>query len=79
VIATIVDTEALWEAVAAAFVAGVGVTILFALAILGASRFAEANREGQRFAATMFGSLTVLGLIATAAAVVIGMAVMADK
>ena len=50
VIATIVDTTALWETVVAAFVAGVGTTIVFSLAILGATRFAEANRDGQRFA-----------------------------
>ena len=49
-IATIVDTEALWETVVAAFVAGVGTTIVFSLAILGATRFAEANREGNGFA-----------------------------
>ena len=47
VIATIVDTKALWETVVAAFVAGVGTTIVFSLAILGATRFTDASREGQ--------------------------------
>ena len=46
-IATIVDTKALWQTVVAAFVAGVGTTFVFSLAILGATRFAEANREGR--------------------------------
>ena len=41
-IATIVDTKALWETVVAAFVAGVGTTIIFSFAILGATKFAEA-------------------------------------
>jgi hypothetical protein len=79
VIATIVDTKALLETVVAAFVAGVGTTIVFSLAILGASRFAEASREGQRFAATMFGALTVIGLLATAAAITVGVIVMTSK
>ena len=75
-IATIVDTKALWETVAAAFVAGVGTTIVFSLAILGATRFAEANREGRGGVAAMFGALAVLGLAATIAAIVIGVVVM---
>jgi hypothetical protein len=79
VIATIVDTTALWETVVAAFVAGVGTTIVFSLAILGASRFAEANREDQRFAAAMFAALTVIGLLATAAAITVGVIVMTSK
>jgi hypothetical protein len=79
VIATIVDTKALWETVVAAFVAGVGTTIIFSLAILGAAKFAEANRDGQRVAATMFGALMVLGLLATAAAITFGVIVMTSK
>ncbi len=78
-IATIVDTKALWETVAAAFVAGVGTTIVFSLAILGATRFSEANREGERFQATIFGALGVIGLLATVAAVVAAVIVMTSK
>lgn len=78
-IATIVDTQALWETVAGAFVAGVGTTIVFSLAILGTSRFSDANREGQRFQATVFGALAVLGLLATAAAIVAAVVVMTSK
>jgi len=79
VIATIVDTKALWETVVAAFAAGVGTTIVFSLAILGATRFAEANREGRGGVAAMFGALAVLGLAATIAAIVIGVVVMTSK
>ncbi len=78
-IATIVDTKALWETVAAAFVAGVGTTIVFSLAILGATRFAEANREGRALHATLFGVLTAFGLLATVAAIVFGVVVMTSK
>ena len=44
-LATLVDTGALLKTVAAAFVAGVGVTLIFSLAILGAARFAELSRD----------------------------------
>jgi hypothetical protein len=79
VIATIVDTKALWETVAAAFVAGVGTTIVFSLAILGTTRFTEATRDGQRFQAGIFGALGILGLLATIAAVVAAVIVMTSK
>ena len=78
-IATIVDTQALWQTVVAAFVAGVGTTLVFSLALLGASRLAEANRAGHRAQATLFGALMILGLLATAAAVVAGVIVMTTK
>jgi hypothetical protein len=78
-IATIVDTEALWQTIAAAFVAGVGTTIVFSLAILGATRFSEANREGHRVHAAVFGALSVIGLLATVAAIVVGVIVMTTK
>jgi hypothetical protein len=79
VIATIVDTQALWQTVAGAFVAGVGTTIVFSLAILGGARWSEANREGDRLQATMFGVLMVVGLLATAAAITVGVVVMTSK
>jgi hypothetical protein len=78
-IATIVDTTALWQTVAAAFVAGVGTTIVFSLAILGATRFSEATRDGRRLHATAFGALMVFGLLATAGAIVVGVIVMTTK
>ncbi len=46
-IATVVDTRALWETVVASLVAGVGVTLVFSIALLGAARFAEHRREGR--------------------------------
>jgi hypothetical protein len=76
VIATVVDTSALWQTVVGAFVAGVGTTIAFSLAILGAARFAEANREGRGLETALFGTLALLGLLATGAAIVSGIIVM---
>jgi hypothetical protein len=77
--ATIVDTQALWSTVAAAFIAGVGVTFIFSLAILGAARLAELSRDGRPIAAAAFGVLAVVSLGAAAAAIVIGIIVMTSK
>jgi len=79
VLATIVDTEALLKTIVASAVAGVGVTLIFSLAILGASRFADLNRDGRPVAAVAFGVLAVVALAAAAAAVTIGIIVMTRK
>jgi hypothetical protein len=78
-LATIVDTSALWQTIVAAFVAGVGTTLVFSLAILGVARLAEANRQGRSFQASVFAALALLGLLATAAAIVFGVIVMTTK
>jgi hypothetical protein len=78
-LATLVDTTALWETVVAAFVAGVGTTVVFSFAILGIARLAEANRQGRSLEAVLFGALATLGLLATAAAIVFGVIVMTTK
>ena len=78
-LATLVDTGALLKTVAVAFVAGVGVTLVFSLAILGATRFAELNRDGRPVVAASFGALAIVALAAAAAAVTIGIIVMTRK
>jgi hypothetical protein len=78
-IATVVDTRALWQTVLAAFVAGVGTTLVFSLAILGIARFAELSREGRVLESTLFGVLAALSLLATGAAIVFGVIVMTAK
>jgi hypothetical protein len=77
--ATIVDIDALWETVVGATVAGIGTTFVFSLAILGAARFAEANRDGRTVEAGLFGALALFGLMATGTAIVIGVLVMTSK
>jgi hypothetical protein len=78
-LATVVDTSALWQTIVAALVAGLGTTLVFSIAILGAARFSEANREGRGGQAAMFGALAALGLLATIAVVVVGVIVMTTK
>jgi hypothetical protein len=79
VIATIVDTTALWQTVVAAFTAGVGTTVVVSLAILGAVRFADANRDGKAVQAAFFGTLAVVGALATIGAAVVAVIVMTSK
>jgi hypothetical protein len=78
-IATIVDTEALLETCLAALVAGVGVALTFSLAILGATGFAEASRDGRTGSAAAFAVLGVAGFLATAAAIVAAIIVMTSE
>lgn len=77
--AAAVDVTALWRTVVAALVAGLGVTLIFSLAILGASRFAEHSRAGHSLAAAAFGALALLATAAFLAAIAIGIVVMTSK
>ena len=75
VLASVVDGEALRATVIASIVAGVGVTIVFSFAILGAALFGDARRQGRTLAAVGAATLMALGvggaLVATAFGVVV--------
>lgn len=77
--AVIVETKELLEAVVASTIAGVGVTVVFSVAIWGVARFAELNRAERPLAAGAAGALAGLALTATLAAVVFGIVVMTGK
>jgi hypothetical protein len=62
-----------------ALVAGVGVTVLYSLVILGVTRAAGARREGRSVEATAYGALMVVSLAAFAAAVAFGVSIMLEK
>jgi hypothetical protein len=78
-IATIVDTQALLDTVIASVVAGVATTVIFSLAILGAVRFSDANRDGRHVEAAFFGVLAAAGTLATIGAAVVAVIVMTSK
>lgn len=78
-LATIVDTDALLQTIAAAFVAGVGAMIIVSLAILGSVRFADASRDGRTVEAILFGALALIGTLATVASAVLAVIVMTQK
>ncbi len=77
--ATIVEGRELLETVIASVVAGVGVTVVFSLAIWGVARFADLSRAERPLAAGAAAFAAGLALIATGAAVVIGIVAMTSK
>ena len=77
--ATIVDTQALLETVLYSLLAGVGVTLIFSIAIFATARFAELGREGRTPPALAFGTLAVVAIIAFCAAITLGIIVMTTK
>jgi len=78
-IATIVEGKELLETVVYSVVAGVGITVVFSIAIWGVGRFADLNREERSLAAGAAVAVAGLALAVTAAAVVIGIVVMTSK
>jgi hypothetical protein len=65
--------------VVAAFVAGIGVTSVFALSVLGATRLADMRKEGRSVAAGTYAVVTIVGFAACVAAVVLGIVEMTRK
>lgn len=78
-LATIVHTDELLSTVAAALVAGIGVTFAFSVGIWGAGQFVELSRNERPVAAAAAGVVGALALAAVAAALAIGIFVMTDK
>ena len=78
-LAVVVETKELLQTIAASVVAGVGITFVFSIAIWGAARFVELSRNERPVAAGAAATLGGLALVATLAAVVVGMLVMMSK
>ena len=76
----VVDWGKLGQVVLYSLGAGIGVALCFSLAILGATRFAEARRgTGGSGPAVAYAVLAATGLAVTVGAVVVGIIVMASK
>jgi hypothetical protein len=75
----LVETEELLETALYASLAGIGLALVFSLAIWGATRFADLSRDERPAAAGAAAALTTVALIACLAGVVIGIVVMAQK
>ena len=76
---SVVDGDALLKVLWSSLLAGIGVTAVFAVAILGGTRAADASRTGRPAAAAVFGALALAALAAVGAAVVLGIVVMTQK
>jgi hypothetical protein len=77
--AVVVETKDLLETVAASLIAGVGVTVIFSIAIWGAARFADLNRDERPLAAGAAAVVAALALVLTFASVAFGIVVMTRK
>jgi lysylphosphatidylglycerol synthetase-like protein (DUF2156 family) len=77
--AALVETKELLQTVAASVIAGLGITVVFSIAVYGATRFADLSRDQRPAAATAAAVLAGVALAACLAAVVIGVIVMTSK
>jgi hypothetical protein len=77
--AVIVETKELLSTVAAATIAGIGITTVFSIAIWGAAKFVDLSSEERPLAAGAAAVLGLLALAATLGAVVTGIVVMTSK
>ena len=75
-IATVVHTEELLSTVAAAVVAGIGVTFAFSVGIWGAGQFIELSRNERPVAAAAAGVVGGLAMALVAAALIVAIIVM---
>ena len=75
-IGSIVDWGELGKTVAAAVIAGIGITAAFAVAILGSAQFLERRRHDEVAAAAGAAILAIAGLAVCAAGIVFGLIVM---
>jgi hypothetical protein len=76
VIGAVVNGGDLVEVMWSSFAAGLGVTVAYGVAILGASRAADHSRDGRLVRATAYGALAVVSVAAVLAAIVVGIVVM---
>jgi hypothetical protein len=79
VVAEIVDGGALLNMLWASLVAGIGVTLIFSIAIHGTARAIEAGRDGRPAEAAIFGVVGAVALAAVLGGVVLGVIVMLQK
>ena len=77
--AVVVETKELLHTVISSLIAGVGVTVVFSIAIWGAARFVDLSRSERPVAAGAAGAVSALALAVTAAAIVLGIVVMTSK
>ncbi|HUC06656.1 MAG TPA: hypothetical protein VMR96_01085 [Solirubrobacterales bacterium] len=77
--AVVVETKELLQTVIASVVAGVGITVVFSVAIWGVARFADLSRNERPIAAGAAATLAALAGLVTLAAVAFGIAIMSSK
>jgi hypothetical protein len=79
IVAKIIDGHAAWQAIWTATVSGVGITIVFSLAVLGATRSTDMRRGDQPGQAALYGVLALIAFAATLGAVVYAITLITTK
>ena len=77
--ATVVDTHLLLKMAYTSVIAGVGVSLVFSIAVVGVVRAGDMRREQRSAAAAAYGVLGAIGLVLTAALIVYGLILLARK
>jgi hypothetical protein len=78
-LATIVDIDALWKILLAAFAVGVGVTAIFGEGAIASTRIPAARREGRSGDLLVNGVVIVLAGLACIGAIAVGFLAMMHK
>lgn len=76
---SVVDWGQLLEVVEAGLIAGVGISVVFSLVILGTVRAAEAQQQSRTGALIGYGLLALVAVAACLAAVAFGVSTMLSK
>jgi hypothetical protein len=71
--------DALLKMAYSSLLAGVGVTVIFSVAILGITRSSDMRRAGRRVAGTAYAALAAVGLLLSTGIVVYGLFLVAHK
>ena len=79
IVAKIIEWDAAWQAIWTAVVSGVGITIVFSLAVLGATRSTDMRRDERRSEAALYGVVALAGFAATIGAVVYAITLITTK
>jgi uncharacterized membrane protein len=78
-IAALIDTGALAKVAYASLLAGIGIAIVFSLAIYGATRSSDMRREERRGVASAYVALAIAGGVLSTAIVGYGLYLVAHK
>ena len=74
-----IEGKELLQTVLASVIAGVGITVVFSVAIWGAARFADLSRSERPVAAGAAATVGVLALVITLGGIALGIVVMTSK
>lgn len=77
-LASIVDWAGIRDVVVASFVAGIGVTVIYAVAVLGVTRVLDMSREGRTLETGLYAVLSVVSFAVVIAACVLGIVALAS-